>query len=68
MNNGDVVINHVVPAPMEKRAGRYRAQLLISAKTKKALHQILKPWIAEIDEMKNRQVRWSIDIDPVDLY
>ncbi len=67
-NKGDVVINHVVPAPMEKRAGRYRAQLLVSAKTKKALHQILKPWIAEIDEMKNRQVRWSIDIDPVDLY
>jgi len=67
-SNGDVAINHVVPAPMEKRAGRYRAQLLISAKNKKALHQILKPWIAEIDNMKNRQVRWSLDIDPVDLY
>lgn len=65
----DVEINHVVPAPMEKRAGRYRAQLMLRAKNKKALHSVITPWLQEIDSRKKQhQVRWSIDIDPVDLY
>lgn len=58
-----------VPAPMLKRAGRYRYQLLLQAPQRKPLHQFLEPLLASIDKLKSsRKVRWSIDVDPVDLY
>ncbi|PCI70302.1 MAG: primosomal protein N' [Piscirickettsiaceae bacterium] len=58
-----------VPAPMLKRAGRYRYQLLLQAPQRKPLHQFLTPLLAGINKLKSsRKVRWSIDVDPVDLY
>lgn len=54
-----------VPAPIEKRAGRYRAQLLILSKERSRLHQCLG-LITPILE-KERKVRWSLDVDPVNL-
>jgi primosomal protein N' (replication factor Y) len=54
---------------MEKRAGRYRFQLMVSATTRRALHNLLTPWIESVENSKKTaKVRWSIDIDPVDLY
>jgi len=56
-----------LPAPMERRAGRYRAQLLLQSKKRKPLQQLLKKLITELDKMpESRRVRWSIDVDPVD--
>lgn len=64
-----VRIMDAVPAPMEKRAGRYRAQLLVSADDRAALHEALDPWLAWLESWpESRKVRWSIDIDPVDMY
>lgn len=58
-----------VPSPMERRAGRYRAQLLVQAGERRALHAFLGSWRAALDEDKlGRRVRWSLDVDPVDLY
>ncbi|MBS1270707.1 MAG: Primosomal protein N' [Gammaproteobacteria bacterium] len=58
-----------VRAPMEKRAGRYRAQLLLSAPDRSALHDALMPWLDWMETWpRSRTVRWSIDIDPVDMY
>lgn len=63
-----VLIMGPVPAIMEKRAGRYRAQLLLSAQQRKPLHQLLDQHIQTISTLKlARKIRWSIDIDPVDL-
>ncbi len=63
-----VMILGPVPAIMEKRAGRYRAQLLLSSPQRKPLHQLLDHYIDEISALKlARKVRWSIDIDPIDL-
>lgn len=57
-----------VPAMMEKRAGRYRAQLLLTTDNRKALHQLLDQHIDAIANLKSgRPCRWSIDIDPIDL-
>ncbi len=57
-----------VPAVMEKRAGRYRAQLLLTTENRKALHQLLDHHINTIASLKSaRSCRWSIDIDPIDL-
>lgn len=57
-----------VPATMEKRAGRYRAQLLLLSQQRKPLHQLLDNAVEAISKLKlARKVRWSIDVDPVDL-
>lgn len=58
-----------VPAPMERRAGRWRAQLLVQAAQRKPLHAFLATWVGRIAESKEaRRVRWSLDVDPSDLY
>ena len=56
------------PAPMERRAGRYRAHLLLQAQQRAPLQNLLARALPELDELKEaRRVRWSIDIDPVSL-
>lgn len=63
-----VMILGPVPAIMEKKAGRFRAQLLLSTQTRRYIHQLLDHYIHQISALKlARKVRWSIDIDPVDL-
>ncbi len=58
-----------VASPMERRAGRYRAQLLVEAGTRKALHDFLGAWLARLENEKlGRKVRWSLDVDPVEMY
>jgi primosomal protein N' (replication factor Y) len=57
-----------VPAPMERRAGRYRAQLLVQAAKRSPLHEFLDNWVERLGELKTaRKVRWSLDVDPQDL-
>jgi len=56
------------PAPMERVAGRYRAQLALQASERRPLHRslrVLRPWL-ETGSVA-RRVRWSIDVDPVDM-
>ena len=58
-----------VPAPMLKRAGRFRYQLLVESAQRKPRHVFLKQLLPELEKLKSsRKVRWSIDIDPVDLF
>ncbi|MEN8169422.1 MAG: primosomal protein N' [Pseudomonadota bacterium] len=58
-----------IPAPMERRAGRSRAQLLLQAGNRAALHRLLKQWAGALEGIKEgRKVRWSLDVDPVELY
>jgi primosomal protein N' (replication factor Y) len=58
-----------VPAPMERRAGRYRAQLLLQGNARAPLHKLLSNWLLVLEQMPSgRAVRWSLDVDPVDLY
>jgi primosomal protein N' (replication factor Y) len=57
-----------VAAPMERRAGRYRAQLMFQATERMALQQLLRQLVPLLEsEKQSRRVRWSIDVDPVDL-
>ena len=58
-----------MPAPMPRRAGRARGQLLLTAAQRPALHALLTPWVAQLYALKSaRRVRWSLDVDPIDLY
>ncbi len=57
------------PAPMERRDGRQRAQLLLTAAARPALQRVLGAWLPAIYALPTaRPVRWSIDVDPVDLF
>ena len=57
------------PAPMERRAGRYRAHLLVQARRREILRRFLDAWIPQLwARPADRQVRWSLDVDPVELY
>ncbi len=58
-----------LPAPMERRAGRYRAQLILQSRERKSLHLLLRYWLPRVTELKlASRVRWSLDVDPIDLY
>ncbi len=58
-----------LPAPMPRRAGLYRAQLLLSATQRRDLHHVLDAALPAIYALPEaRKTRWSLDIDPVDLY
>lgn len=58
-----------VDAPMARRAGRYRAQLLLQSSDRKALHALLNNLRPALEnEPTARKVRWSIDVDPIELF
>ncbi len=58
-----------VDAPMARRAGRYRAQLLLQASDRRALHAVLRELRPELEQAPTaRKVRWSIDVDPIELF
>jgi primosomal protein N' (replication factor Y) len=58
-----------IPAPMPKRAGRHRVQLLVQADNRALLQAFLKKAMIEIDSIKNKsRVRWSLDVDPVEMF
>jgi len=67
--NNSLELFDALNAPMEKRAGRYRAQLLLKSTTRPALHNCLSAWLPLIEELQEaRKVRWSLDVDPIDMY
>lgn len=58
-----------VPAPMPRRIGRYRYQLLFQSPSRGALHGRLEELLPKLPGLpESRRVKWSIDIDPVDLF
>ena len=57
-----------VAAPMERRAGRYRFQLLLQSTSRSALQRFLARWIPQVALLQSaRRVRWSIDVDPQEM-
>ncbi len=57
-----------VPAPMEKKAGKYRGQMFDEEDKRVMLHDLVSVLINSVEANKAAQrVRWSIDIDPQDL-
>jgi primosomal protein N' (replication factor Y) len=58
-----------VPAAMAKRAGRYHAQLLLESRERAPLHGFLDDWLPQVEQLRcARAVRWSLDVDPIELF
>lgn len=63
----DVSILGPVPALMPRRAGKFRAQLLVSASKRKDLHRLLTAWVSELQALKApKKLRWSLDVDAME--
>ena len=67
-NNGNVNILGPAPAPILKKNNRYYYQLLINSHNRNFLLQKSSEIREYILEQKKSNLRWSIDIDPIDLY
>ncbi|HEY3520296.1 MAG TPA: primosomal protein N', partial [Rhodanobacteraceae bacterium] len=64
-----VRLNGPLPAPMPLRAGRHRAQLWIESAQRLPLRHALAAWLPRLHELPQpRALRWSLDVDPVDVY
>ena len=58
-----------IAALMERRAGKYRMQLLLQAPKRSPLAQLLLRLLPEIGALPSaRKVRWSLDVDPQELF
>jgi primosomal protein N' (replication factor Y) len=56
-------------APMERRAGHYRAQLLVHGANHSQLQRLFSRWLPLVEELPEaRKVRWSLDVDPLELF
>ena len=57
-----------MPAPMERRAGRFRWQVIFESSKRSQLHRFLLALSDQLAKTKsNRHVRWSLDVDPIDM-
>ncbi|OOS06431.1 primosomal protein N' [Moraxella cuniculi] len=60
------IVNAPIDAPMTKKNNRYVVQLLILAKNRRLLHELLNHWWPAVLQLpSSKAVRLTIDIDPV---
>lgn len=58
-----------VDAPMARKAGLFRAQLLLQSGDRRSLHAVLARLRPELEnDPAARKVRWSLDVDPIELF
>ncbi len=65
---GPVRLLGPAPAAMERRATRYRAQLLLESADRAPLQRLLALWLPRVAALHEaRRVRWAIDVDPLEV-
>lgn len=58
-----------IPAPMAKRQGAFRYQLLLQSPSRKPLHAMLNDLTTYLEQSKlSKRLRWSLDVDPREMY
>ena len=70
LNNdaGEISLLGPIPSPMEKRANRYRYQILISASRRSSLHCFLDQLISVARRKKKpHDLRYALDVDPTNF-
>jgi primosomal protein N' (replication factor Y) len=66
---GTVEVLGPASAPMERRAGHFRAQLLLHAPSHSPLQRLLAQWVPLLEAAPSaRRVRWALDVDPLELF
>jgi len=68
VDNKTIQICGPFPAPVEKRSGKFRFQLLLQSNSRSALQKCLQPWVRKLDDLKEgKKIRWSLDVDPQEM-
>ena len=58
-----------LPSPMQRRAGKYRCQLLLCAPSRNIAQAAARRLVVLAEALPARNgLSWSIDIDPQDLF
>jgi primosomal protein N' (replication factor Y) (superfamily II helicase) len=63
----EVEVYEPVPAPVPRVAGRERGHLLVQGRSREELQRFLDGWQPHLAGPEATQVRWSLDVDPLDL-
>jgi len=65
--NTGVTLYDPVPMSVVRIAGRERAHLLAQSGSRRALQTFLREWVARLHGVPARQVRWHVDVDPIEF-
>ncbi|KXF82759.1 primosomal protein N' [Enterovibrio coralii] len=68
IENDECAVMGPAPAPLHRRSGRYRWQLIFQAPNRRILQQRLSIALPAIRQLPlSKKVRWSLDIEPQDM-
>ena len=62
-----VALYDPVPMTVTRLAGRERAQLLAQSRSRRVLQEYLAGWSAKLHALPQRDVRWHLDVDPIEF-
>jgi primosomal protein N' (replication factor Y) (superfamily II helicase) len=65
--NAKVTVYQPVEANIQRLAGKTRFQIVVQSASRGALQHFLRDWSEKLNEITERKVRWSIDVDPIEL-
>jgi primosomal protein N' (replication factor Y) len=63
----NITINDPIPMTMTRVHNVDRAQLLIESPSRPQLQAFLKEWMQILRSMKTSRVKWSLEVDPLDI-
>jgi len=64
---GPAILYDPVAASMARISNWERAQLLVQCRDRRALQAFLATWVPGLREITSRQVRWHLDVDPLEF-
>ncbi|MGV7208271.1 primosomal protein N' [Oxalobacteraceae bacterium A2-2] len=62
-----ITINDPIPMSLTRVHNVDRAQLLVESSSRPALQAFLKQWMARLRETRVSRVKWSLEVDPLDI-
>ena len=63
----NITVNDPIPMTMTRVHNVERAQLLVESPSRPQLQAFLKAWMAALRELKGSRVKWSLEVDPLDI-
>jgi primosomal protein N' (replication factor Y) len=67
---GEATLYDPVPMPLARKAGVFRAQMLVEAPARTTLQRFLCAWLAQLRTQESptgSRVRWQIEVDPQEI-
>ena len=56
-----------IPAPMERKAGRYQAHVVLLSQDRAKMHFYIRQWWQQLLHSKPSTMKITIDVDPQEL-